>query len=193
AFMMALHAGVSIIGSSYSADARRLLEFTARNQIPHSWIDVERDADAEAMLRDFGVAPADTPVVTWGPQVLKNPANAELARVLGFAPAAAPAQVVDLLVVRAGPAGPAASAYGASEGLATLTVESTAVGGLAGTSTRIENYLGFPAGLSGADLTARAALQAAKFGAQISAPAQAVRLEPREGVTLVHLSEAPRS
>src|SRR5262249_5158052 len=78
-------------------------------------------------------------------------------------------------------------------GLARLTVESTAVGGLAGASTRIENYLGFPAGLSGADLAARAALQAAKIGAQLSAPAQAVRLEPREGVTLAHLSEAPRS
>src|SRR5262249_1837253 len=143
----------------------------------------------EALLRDLGIAPDQTPVVTWGPQVLNNPSNAELARVLGFAPAVAPAQVVDLLVVGAGPAGLAASVYGASEGLATLTVESTAVGGQAGTSTRIETSLGFPAGLSGADLTARAALQAAKFGAQISAPAQAVRLEPREGVTLVHLSD----
>ena len=187
AFIISLRMGVSIIGSSYSADARRLLEFTARNQIPRSWTDVERDPGAEAMLRDFGVAPTDTPVVIWGAELLKNPSNAELARVLGFAPA--PTQVVDLLVVGAGPAGLAASVYGASEGLTTLAVESTAVGGQAGTSTRIENYLGFPAGLSGADLTARAALQAAKFGAQITAPAQAVRLEPREGVTLVHLSD----
>ena len=114
--LIGLHRGLSIIGSGYSADARRLLEFTARNHIPHSWVDVERDAAAEAMLRDFGVAPTETPVVTWGRQVLKNPANAELARVLGFAPAPEPAQLVDLLVVGAGPAGLAASVYGASEG-----------------------------------------------------------------------------
>ena len=187
--LIGLHRGLSIIGSGYSADARRLLEFTARNRIPHSWVDVERDAAAEAMLRDFGVAPTETPVVTWGRQVLKNPASAELARVLGFAPAPEPAQLVDLLVVGAGPAGLAASVYGASEGLSALTVESVAVGGQAGTSTRIENYLGFPAGLSGGDLAARAALQAAKFGARISAPAQAVRLEPGEGVTVVHLAD----
>jgi len=189
AFMIGLRTGVSIIGSSHSADARRLLEFTARNQIPHSWIDIERDAGAAVMLRDLGVAPTETPVVIWGARMLKNPANAELARELGFAPAPAPAQVVDLLVVGAGPAGLSASVYGASEGLSALTVESVAVGGQAGTSTRIENYLGFPAGLSGADLTARAALQAAKFGAQISVPVQAVGLQPGAGVHLVHLSD----
>ena len=186
--MIGLHTGLSIIGSSYSADARRLLEFTARNQIPRSWVDVEHDA-AEAMLRDAGIAPDQTPVVTWGPKVLTNPTNAQLARVLGFAPAPGPGQVVDLLVVGAGPAGLAASVYGASEGLSTLTLESVAVGGQAGTSTRIENYLGFPAGLSGADLAARAALQAAKFGARITAPSQAAGLEPRTGMTIVHLAD----
>src|SRR5215469_2619633 len=189
AFMISLRMGVSIIGSGYSADARRLLEFTARNQIPRSWVDVEHDPGADAMLRDLGLAPDQTPVVIWGKRMLRNPDNAELARVLGFAPAPQPAQVVDLLVVGAGPAGLAASVYGASEGLSTLTLENTAVGGQAGTSTRIENYLGFPAGLPGADLAARAALQAAKFGAQISAPAQAVRLDPREGVTVVHMAD----
>jgi thioredoxin reductase (NADPH) len=187
--MIGLRTGVSIIGSSYSADAQRLLEFTARNQIPRSWVDVERDGGAEAILRDFGVAPGETPVVTWGARMLKNPANAELARVLGFAPAPQPAQVVDLLVVGAGPAGLAASVYGASEGLAAFAVESTAVGGQAGTASRIENYLGFPAGLPGAELAARAALQAAKFGAQISAPASATALRPGEGLTVVHLSD----
>src|SRR5207248_2623663 len=125
----------------------------------------------------------------WGQRILRNPANAELTRVLGFAPAPAPAQVFDLLVVGAGPAGLAASVYGASEGLSALTVESTAVGGQAGTSTRIENYLGFPAGLAGADLTDRAALQAAKFGPQITAPASARGLQPGEGMTVVHLSD----
>ena len=189
AFMISLRTGVSIIGSSYSADARRLLEFTARNQIPRSWIDVEHDPGADAMLRDLSVAPDQTPVVIWGARMLKNPANAELAQVLGFAPAPAPAQVVDLLVVGAGPAGLAASVYGASEGLSALTVESAAVGGQAGTSTRIENYLGFPAGLSGADLAARAALQAAKFGAQIAAPIQATGFQPGTDVHLVQLSD----
>jgi thioredoxin reductase (NADPH) len=189
AALIGLSSGLRIIGSSYSASARRLLEFTTRNQIPHSWVDVERDAAAEAILRDFAVAPDQTPVVTWGSQVLKNPSNADLARVLGFAPAPEPTRVVDVLVVGAGPAGLAASVYGASEGLSTLTLENAAVGGQAGTSTRIENYLGFPAGLSGADLTARAALQAAKFGAQTAAPAEAARLEPGAGVNLVHLSD----
>ena len=189
AFLIGLHRGLRIIGSSYSADSRRLLEFTARNQIPHCWVDVEQNAVAEAMLRDFAVAPDQTPMVTWGAQVLKNPTNMQLARLLGFAPAPEPTQVVDLLVVGAGPAGLAASVYGASEGLSTLTVEGVAIGGQAGTSTRIENYLGFPAGLSGADLAARAALQAAKFGARITAPAQAAGLEPRKGMTLVHLSD----
>jgi len=179
--------GPKIIGSSYSADSRRLLEFTARNRIPHSWVDVERDTAAESVLREFAVAPAQTPVVIWGQHVLKNPSNTELARVLGFAPAPGPAEVVDLLVVGAGPAGLAASMYGASEGLSTLTLESVAVGGQAGTSTRIENYLGFPAGLSGAELAARAVLQAEKFHARISVSATAVRLEPHEGVNIVHL------
>jgi thioredoxin reductase (NADPH) len=123
ALMIGLHTGLSIIGSSYSADARRLLEFTARNQIPRSWIDVERDGAAEAMLRGLGVTPDQTPVVTWGPHVLRNPGNVELARVLGFAAAPEPVHVVDLLVVGAGPAGLAASVYAASEGLSTLTVE----------------------------------------------------------------------
>jgi thioredoxin reductase (NADPH) len=191
--LISWHRGLSIIGSGYSADARRLLEFTARNRIPRNWVDVERDDAAEALLRGFGVAPEQTPVVTWGPQILKNPANAELARVLGFASAPEPTELVDLLVVGAGPAGLAASVYGASEGLSTLTLESVAVGGQAGTSTRIENYLGFPVGLSGADLTARAALQAAKFGARISAPASAAGLQPDEGLTVVHLSDGTQA
>ena len=188
ALLIGEHLGLRIIGSGYSADARRLLEFAARNHLAHSWVDVEHDAAAEALLRAFDVAPTDTPVVTWGTRVLRNPTNADLARMLGFAPGPEPADVVDLLVVGAGPAGLAASVYGASEGLSTLTLESVAVGGQAGTSTRIENYLGFPAGLSGADLAARAALQAAKFGAAISSPQLAIQLEHHPGMTTVHLS-----
>jgi len=193
AVMIGLHTGLSIIGSGYSADTRRLLEFTARNQIPRSWVDVEHDA-AEAMLRDAGIAPDQTPVVTWGPKVLTNPTNAQLAQALGLAPAHhGPAQVVDLLVVGAGPAGLAACVYGASEGLSTLALESTAVGGQAGTSTRIENYLGFPAGLPGADLAARAALQAAKFGARVTTPAPATGLHPGAGMTVVRLADGTQA
>jgi thioredoxin reductase (NADPH) len=181
--------GPKIIGSSYSADSRRLLEFTARNRVPHSWVDVEHDAAAEGLLRDFAVAPAETPVVLWGDHVLKNPSNAELARSLGFAPARHSTELIDLIVIGAGPAGLAASVYGASEGLSTLTIESTAVGGQASTATRIENYLGFPAGLSGADLTARAALQAAKFDAHISVSAAAVTLEPGPSEHVLRLED----
>src|SRR3954471_24099260 len=95
AALIGLSSGLRIIGSSYSASARRLLEFTTRNQIPHSWVDVERDAAAEAILRDFAVAPDETPVVTWGAQVLRSPSNADLPRLLGFPPAPEPSMVVD--------------------------------------------------------------------------------------------------
>jgi thioredoxin reductase (NADPH) len=179
--------GLKIIGSRYSSDARRLLEFTARSRVPRAWIDVERDAAAEELLREFAMTPAETPVVLWGHHLLKNPTNEELARVLGFAPAPEPTEVVDLLVVGAGPAGLAAAVYGASEGLSTLAIESVAVGGQAGTSSRIENYLGFPAGLSGAELAARAVLQASKFDARLSISCEAVGLEQRDGVNVVHL------
>jgi CRP-like cAMP-binding protein len=179
ALLIGVHLGLLIIGSSYSSDARRLLEFTARNRIPHSWLDVERDPSAEAMLQDFAVAPDQTPVVTWGAQVLKNPTNAELAQVLGFAPAPEPAQVVDMLVVGAGPAGLAASMYGASEGLSTLSLESAAIGGQAGTSTphrelpRLPGRLGFGRPTASGILREAGKLQDADFR-----PVLQIRHEP---------------
>jgi thioredoxin reductase (NADPH) len=176
--LIGLGAGLRIIGSRFSAETRRLREFSARNRLPHRWIDLEQDADAEELLRQVEVAPEQTPVVIWHGQVLRNPSNEELARAVGLRVAAAPQALCDLLVVGAGPAGLAASVYGASEGLGTVTLDAIAVGGRAGTSARIENYLGFPAGISGGELGERATIQAKKFGARILVPAEAVALEP---------------
>ncbi|MEA2224892.1 MAG: thioredoxin reductase [Solirubrobacteraceae bacterium] len=187
--LIGLGAGFRIIGSSFSPDARRLREFVARNRLPHRWIDLEQDAGAEALLREVGVAPQETPVVIWRGEVMRNPSNAELARAVGLSSTPSERTLCDLLVVGSGPAGLAASVYGASEGLDTVTLDALATGGQAGTSSRIENYLGFPAGISGADLAERAAIQARKFGAQIIVPAEAVALESVEDYYLVRLAD----
>ena len=152
-----LGAGRRILGSRFSQETRRLREFAARNRLPHTWIDLEEDRGAETLLRQLGIARDETPVVIWGgEQVLRNPSNAELAQVIGLRTPAAPNVTCDLIVVGAGPAGLAAAVYGASEGLATVVVYAVATGGQAATSSRIENYLGFPAGISGGSLpTAR--------------------------------------
>ena len=188
--LIELGAGFRIVGSRYSPDTRRLREFAARNRLPHRWIDLEKDKEAEALLRQFGVAPDETPVVIWrGEQVLRNPSNAELARAIGL-PAPRPGGAVcDLVIVGAGPAGLAAAVYAASEGLATVTLDAIATGGQAGTSPRIENYPGFPSGISGSELTERTVIQAEKFGARISVPAEATALEQRDGHHLVRLDD----
>ncbi len=178
--LIGLGAGFRIIGSRYAPDTRRIREFAARNRLPHHWIDLEKDADADALLRELGVSPEETPVVIWrGREVLRNPSNVELAKLFGLPLPRAKDEVCDLIVVGAGPAGLAAAVYGASEGLDTVALDALATGGQAGTSSRIENYLGFPAGVSGAELTDRAVLQAEKFGAEVTTPARATSLEPR--------------
>lgn len=188
--LMELGSGFRIIGSRFDPDARRLREFAARNRLPHRWLDLERDPEAEALLRQLAVGPADTPVVIWdGRTVLRNPTNDELARAIGLRPQAAPSMDVDLLIVGAGPAGLAAAVYGASECLRTVAIDGIATGGQAGTSTRIENYLGFPSGISGAELAERAVIQAERFGARISVPAEAIRLEACDGHQVVHLDD----
>jgi thioredoxin reductase (NADPH) len=171
--------GFRILGSRYSPDTRRLREFAARNRLPHRWVDLETDEEAEALLRRFAVRPEETPIVIWRErQLLRNPSNSELARLIGLpAPAADTECHSDLLIVGSGPAGLAAAVYAASEGLATTVVDAIATGGQAGTASRIENYLGFPSGVSGTELTERAALQARKFGARISVPADAIALK----------------
>jgi thioredoxin reductase (NADPH) len=175
-----LGAGLRIIGSRYSPDSRRLRDFAARNRIPHVWTDLEDDPTAEVMLRKLGIAPDDTPIVIWGGKhCLRNPSNAELGRLIGLRSTPARGAVVDLVVVGGGPAGLAASVYGASDGLETVVLEAVATGGQAGTSSRIENYLGFPEGIAGAELADRALVQARKFGASLSVPSEALQLERR--------------
>ena len=185
--LIGLGTGLKIMGSRFSPEARRLRDFAARNRLPHRWIDLEKDPQAEALLRELGVGPEDTPVVMWGKQLLRNPSNAELARAIGLAAPTAEATIYDLVVAGAGPAGLGAAVYGASEGLATVVVDAVAPGGQAETSPRIENYLGFPAGISGAELADRAVIQAQKFGARITVPGRAIALLERDGYYVVEL------
>jgi thioredoxin reductase (NADPH) len=180
--LIGLGTGLRIIGSRYSADTNRLLEFATRNRLPHRWLDLESDTDAEKLLHDLGIRPEQTPIVIWhGEHLLRNPSNAELSGLIGMRVSSTPEAVSDLVVVGAGPAGLAAAVYGASEGLVTVALDHIATGGQAGTTTRIENYLGFPSGISGTELAERAVIQAQKFGAQISVPTQATALEHRDG------------
>jgi thioredoxin reductase (NADPH) len=180
--LIGIGSGLRIVGSCYSPDTKRLLEFTARNRLPHRLIDLDKDEQAENLLRRFGIGVADTPVVVLGgTDVLRNPSNAELARRMGLRPEGSGACVCDLLVVGAGPAGLAAAVYGASDGLTVVVKDSVAVGGQASTTSRIENYLGFPAGISGSELAERSVIQADKFGAQITVPVEALKLEPQGG------------
>ena len=174
--LVKLGAGVKIVGSCFSPDTRRLREFAARNRLPHDWIDVESDPVAEDLLRQFRIRPEETPVVIWTGQILRNPANADLARTLEIGDEIDPDGHYDLIILGGGPGGLAAAVYGASEGLKTLIVEAVATGGQAGMASRIENYLGFPAGLSGVELASRALLQSDKFGASIAVPCEAVGL-----------------
>jgi thioredoxin reductase (NADPH) len=159
---------VVLLGSTYSADTLRIKEFLTRNSQPHAYIDLERDKDVQSLLDRFHVGIEDVPVlICRGKVVLRNPTNRQIADCLGFNEAIDQTHLRDLVVVGAGPAGLAAAVYGASEGLDVLVLESEAPGGQAGTSSKIENYLGFPTGISGQELAARAFTQAEKFGAQI--------------------------
>ncbi len=159
---------VVVIGSTHCAGTLRVKEFLTRNGHPFHYVDLDRDADAQALLDQFHVGAADVPVlIGCGGAVLRNPGHAEIAESLGFNEAIDQTRVSDLVIVGAGPAGLAAAVYGASEGLNVLVLEAGSPGGQAGSSSRIENYLGFPTGISGLDLTARAYAQAQKFGAQV--------------------------
>ena len=159
---------VTVVGSSHSADTLRIKEFLARNGHPCAYIDLDRDADVQSLLDHFHVSASDIPVVICrGETVLRNPTNQEVADCLGFNQAVDQSEVRDLVIVGAGPAGLAAAVYGASEGLNVLLLETYSPGGQAGSSSRIENYLGFPSGISGNSLASRAYAQAQKFGAQM--------------------------
>jgi thioredoxin reductase (NADPH) len=169
-YLIAHSAGDALlVGSSHSGDTLRLREFLTRNGHPHTYLDLDQDADVQTVLDQFAVGIADIPVlICRGELVLRNPSNAEAAECFGLNEGIDERIVYDLIVVGAGPSGLAAAVYGASEGLKVLVVESDSPGGQAGSSSRIENYLGFPLGISGQDLTRRAFVQAEKFGAHIA-------------------------
>ncbi|MCW2719188.1 FAD-dependent oxidoreductase [Pseudonocardia sp.] len=170
-------AGFRIIGSRFSPDSHRLREFAARNRLPHRFVDLESDPAADSLLRELQITPDETPVVVWRDRLLRNPGPADLAALTGLARGGPAVEVCDLAVVGGGPSGLAAAVYGASEGLATVLLDGVAMGGQAATSSRIENYLGFPAGISGGELADRAVVQAEKFGARMAVPSEAVALE----------------
>ena len=162
--------GLRVIGSRYSRDTFRIRDFLAKNRVLFTWLDLEGDPAVKQVLQQFGVTEADTPIVACAHcLVLRNPSNRELAEKIGIR-RPVDHTVYDLAIVGSGPAGLAAAVYGASEGLNTIVLEHTAPGGQAGSSMRIENYLGFPTGITGSELADRAVLQADKFGANISVP-----------------------
>lgn len=168
---------VVVIGSTHSPGTLRIREFLTRNGHPYASIDLDRDEGVQTLLDRFKVDIADIPVVICrGTSVLRNPTNREIADCLGFNETIDETQVRDMVVVGAGPSGLAAAVFGASEGLDVLVLEANAPGGQAGSSSRIENYLGFPTGISGQELAARAYTQSQKFGAQILIAKSAVRL-----------------
>ncbi len=180
---------IRVMGSRFSPETLRVREFLARNRIPHEWLDPDRDAAVERLLREFAVTPGELPVVIASGSVLRHPTPGVLAQYLGLTIDSLPERCFDLVVVGAGPAGLAAAVYGASEGLRTLVVEMVAVGGQAAGSSRIENYLGFPTGISGGDLTQRAVVQAEKFGAHLTSPCAASSLREEAGHLVVRLSD----
>jgi thioredoxin reductase (NADPH) len=180
--------GVEIIGPRHSEATRQLVDFVKRQRLPYAWVEPEESEEAARALE--GMADGEIPLVRLpGGGELHAPSAGELSRALGIGLELQPREEVDLLVIGGGPAGLGAAVYGASEGLDTLVVESTVLGGQAGTSRRIENYLGFPAGITGTELTSRAVTQARKFRARTATPYRAEALEPGEERHLVRLEE----
>ena len=169
---------VRILGSRYSAESLALRAFVTRSRVPHTWIDLDDADDPDVVLASRGLQPQDVPAVVMPEVTLRNATPGELAQRLGLTYEAAPGYTFDLVVVGGGPAGLAAAVYGAAEGLDTVALDSVATGGQAGTSTLIENYVGFPNGVSGGDLADRAAAQARRLGARINAPCDVACLKP---------------
>ena len=163
-------------------------DFLAKNRIPLTWLDLESDAEVRGFLEGVGFTAADTPVVVIGKSLLRNPSNRELADAIGIH---RPLEhvVYDLAIAGGGPSGLAAAVYGASEGLNTVVLERIAPGGQAGLSMRIENYLGFPMGVTGSELAEKAVLQASKFGAHLSVPTPVVSLSFENGYPVLTLED----
>ncbi|MDP9074749.1 MAG: FAD-dependent oxidoreductase [Actinomycetota bacterium] len=180
---------IRLIGSRFSPEALALRAFANRARLPHMWIEIEDLDDVGAYLADLGAAPQDVPVVVMASVVLRRATPGEFAALLGLTYRPVPGSVNDLVVVGTGPAGLAAAVYGSSEGLDTICLDAVAVGGQAGASSRIENYVGFPNGISGGDLTARAAIQAQRLGARLNAPCEVVGLHTEKGFHIVVLAD----
>jgi thioredoxin reductase (NADPH) len=180
---------IRVIGSRFSPESGAVREFLSRSGIPHEWLDADGDPAVEGSLRELGVGADELPVVIASGEVLRHPTPGVVAQYLGLTYDSFPAQRFDVVIVGSGPAGLAAAVYGASEGLVTLGIEQTAPGGQAGTSSRIENYLGFPLGISGQALTQRALIQAEKFGARLTVPCTAVSLREQAGHLMVGLGD----
>ncbi len=182
-----------LIGSVHSPGTLRVREFLTRNGHPYSYIDLDRDPDIQTLLDQFHVVAADVPVlICRGELVLRNPTNEQIAVCLGFNDAIDPALIRDLVIIGAGPAGLAAAVYGASEGLDVLVLEASSPGGQAGSSSKIENYLGFPTGISGQELASRAYTQAQKFGAQLMIAKGAQRLACARKPYAIEIDDGPR-
>jgi thioredoxin reductase (NADPH) len=182
--------GMEVVGPRSSRATMQILEFARSNRLPFNWRDPERADDTSAKELVAGLDAARLPLVRLpGGAELRAPTTGQVSRALGIGRELEPREEVDLVVVGAGPAGLGAAVYGASEGLDTLVVDSTALGGQAGASRRIENYLGFPAGISGSELTSRAVTQARKFNARLATPYRALSLEPANGRHVVRLAE----
>ncbi len=180
---------IRIVGSRYSPDAMRLRAFAEHSRLAHTWIDVEDAEDVDALFRSLGLSPKDAPVVLTPTGTLRHATPAILAEHLGLAFRAKPGYIFDLVVIGSGPAGLAAAVYGASEGLSTVGLDAVTTGGQAGASSRIENFMGFPNGISGGDLTARAAVQALRLGARLNAPSEVVGLKDDLGFHVIRLSD----
>lgn len=181
--------GIRVIGDRWSADSHRIKDFLARNQVPYRWLDVERDPEAPKLLAHAQVQEPCLPLVLYpdGQHQIK-PENVQIAANIGLQTQAT-SPFYDLIIVGGGPGGLAAAVYGASEGLRTMLVEREAPGGQAGTSSRIENYLGFPVGLSGSDLARRAVTQAKRFGVEILTPQAATGIRLKDTYRVVTLAD----
>lgn len=187
------HGGVTLIGSGHAADTLRLQRFLERNAYPHRLLDIDADPDAGGFLDCFAITPDQLPVaIATRRCVLRNPTTAELADALGLTETLDPERIHDVVVVGAGPAGLAAAVYAASEGLDTIVIEGLAPGGQAGTSSKIENYLGFPTGISGQALAGRAQVQAQKFGARLAIARPAAALDCSTAPYVVTLEDGQR-